>query len=610
MLVWLLFVEPAAAQLRGRSTTVPVPAKEYSFASVGEQHDSVASVFAMRAHAFAPAPPWLDGVSDPRSLGDLRTALENSSDSHDRDRLQLRVCEALERDFVAARTRLHADASIATPRETVGRFLEQQRELGRCLRGVATSEHEDVRTLALRRLAYYHASLTSFERREDDRARAILERLDATSDEMPSDAPPCPTATGIESDFMCGWAAMRAGDFEIAAGRLGAVLANPQADDALRARARVGWGLALAMTASEDKIRHAIQTAPIGERIVMFETIARGLRLAGRHDVSAGIVEQLAAERPVGLVRCRLSLQVARERSEVVEIERATRALEAAAADLRALRAGGSSDRDRCELELAELVRELASRWHTEARTTLSRAQADGARRAYRIYLDLFPSAPDIYDVRYYAAELAWNQAESAGGWNEAAAMYEQVTGMGRVGRFTREAAYAVILAIKKARDAREPVPDLLRRILAAVQIYERGQPPEEVANVWADVGLLLAEEGLGADAARLLGRGIEANPSELGDRTPRLVALWTALGDWTALDGFMTTTVPKVLAKHPELRVMLDEAAPIIRAKVCEAREADRTQGAACYRALADDPHAGVLGAWARAKADALDAP
>jgi TolA-binding protein len=126
----------------------------------------------------------------------------------------------------------------------------------------------------------------------------------------------------------------------------------------------------------------------------------------------------------------------------------------------------------------------------------------DLAERAYRLFLAQFGNDKQAYEMRFYRGELLWVLRR----WKDAAEQYTEVVASQPGGKYTREAAYAAVLAWQnalvsgddpsrrpdaeggRARDrlgddetcrkrAPRPIPDNQQRMIAAFHTYAKQVP-------------------------------------------------------------------------------------------------------------------------------------
>ena len=102
---------------------------------------------------------------------------------------------------------------------------------------------------------------------------------------------------------------------------------------------------------------------------------------------------------------------------------------------------------EECRTSFHDAARELALIWHREAQRTQDMNTFDLAERAYRLFLARFGDDKQAYEMRFYRGELLWVLRR----WKDAAEQYTEVVTSQPGGKYTREAAYAAVLAWQNA---------------------------------------------------------------------------------------------------------------------------------------------------------------
>jgi tetratricopeptide (TPR) repeat protein len=131
-----------------------------------------------------------------------------------------------------------------------------------------------------------------------------------------------------------------------------------------------------------------------------------------------------------------------------------------------------------CRDNAAAMSGELARAYHSEFVKTKSVETLAYAERLYRVYLDVFPDAPDFPQTQYFHAELMWSRAETEKNprlqtelWAQAANRFTEVVKLGKVTpAMKKEAAYAAVLGWKNALD----VDPNLRKLAVATEDIEK----------------------------------------------------------------------------------------------------------------------------------------
>lgn len=118
----------------------------------------------------------------------------------------------------------------------------------------------------------------------------------------------------------------------------------------------------------------------------------------------------------------------------------------------------------KCRDEARDTMRQMATVWHDEAEKTRKLDTYDLAENAYRAYMKYFPEDKDAYEMNYYYAELLW--AQGVNNYNskdratqevglkkftEAHDEFVRVLERKPDGKYTKDAAYAQMLAMKNA---------------------------------------------------------------------------------------------------------------------------------------------------------------
>ena len=100
-----------------------------------------------------------------------------------------------------------------------------------------------------------------------------------------------------------------------------------------------------------------------------------------------------------------------------------------------------------CRNAFHDAARELALIWHREAQRTQDLNTFDLSERAYRLFLAQFADDKQAYEMRFYRGELLWTLRR----WKDAAEQYTEVVASNPGGKYTRDAAYAAVLAWQNA---------------------------------------------------------------------------------------------------------------------------------------------------------------
>jgi tetratricopeptide (TPR) repeat protein len=123
-----------------------------------------------------------------------------------------------------------------------------------------------------------------------------------------------------------------------------------------------------------------------------------------------------------------------------------------------------TATKKKCRDEARDTMRQMATVWHDEAEKTRRPETYALSEEAYRAYLKYFPKDTDAYELNYYYAELLWAQATNAYNtknrasqeiglkkFREAHDEFVNVLERKPDGKFTKDAAFAQMLAMKNA---------------------------------------------------------------------------------------------------------------------------------------------------------------
>ncbi|WAS94702.1 tetratricopeptide repeat protein [Nannocystis punicea] len=116
----------------------------------------------------------------------------------------------------------------------------------------------------------------------------------------------------------------------------------------------------------------------------------------------------------------------------------------------------------KCRDETLDTMKQMATVWHDEAEKTKNEATYALAEKAYEGFLKTFPKDKDSYEIQMYYAELLWARASSLIGdkktkpdgltkFRRAHDEFVKVLEINPDGKFTQDAAYAQMLAMKNA---------------------------------------------------------------------------------------------------------------------------------------------------------------
>ncbi len=193
-----------------------------------------------------------------------------------------------------------------------------------------------------------------------------------------------------------------------------------------------------------------------------------------------------------------LSMPGAQNKDKVEEIENLNKLYGA----LKGKKILPAAEAQECHDNAAAMSGELARAYHSESAKTKNPETLAYAEKLYKVYLDVFPDAPDYAQTQYYYAELLWSRAESEKNprlqtelWENAAIAFTDVVKTGKLdAKMTKESAYAAVLGwknalnvdprVKQQADIDEkqyndkklsepkPIPEREQKMLAAFDVY------------------------------------------------------------------------------------------------------------------------------------------
>jgi TolA-binding protein len=118
----------------------------------------------------------------------------------------------------------------------------------------------------------------------------------------------------------------------------------------------------------------------------------------------------------------------------------------------------------KCRDETLDTMKQMATVWHDEAEKTKNESTYALAELAYEGFLKTFPKDKDAYEIQMYYAELLWaragalvsdkdkkKKAEGLDKFRKAHDEFIKVLEINPEGKFTQDAAYAQMLAMKNA---------------------------------------------------------------------------------------------------------------------------------------------------------------
>jgi len=150
-----------------------------------------------------------------------------------------------------------------------------------------------------------------------------------------------------------------------------------------------------------------------------------------------------------------LSLPGATNADKVKEIENLNKMYGA----LKTAKALPAAEAQECHDNAAAMSGELARAYHSESAKTKNPETLAYAEKLYKVYLEVFPDAPDYAQTQYFYAELLWSRAENEKNarlqtelWENAAVAFTDVVKTGKLdAKMTKESAYAAVLGWKNA---------------------------------------------------------------------------------------------------------------------------------------------------------------
>jgi tetratricopeptide (TPR) repeat protein len=186
-----------------------------------------------------------------------------------------------------------------------------------------------------------------------------------------------------------------------------------------------------------------------------------------------------------------LSLSADPRSDQVKDIVREVESLARLHATLRAKKVLPKAEADECRENASAMSGELARAYHSEAARTKNFATLAHAEKLYKVYLDVFPNAPDYAQTQYYYSELLWARAEAEKDarlatqlWETAALAFTAVVKTGKLEpRPMKEAAYAAVLGWKNALDVDPRVRFQADALDAADTVYDTVPAPKPIPD-------------------------------------------------------------------------------------------------------------------------------
>jgi tetratricopeptide (TPR) repeat protein len=147
------------------------------------------------------------------------------------------------------------------------------------------------------------------------------------------------------------------------------------------------------------------------------------------------------------------------------------------------------SEAQECHDNAAAMSGELARAYHSESAKTKNAETLAYAEKLYKVYLDVFPDAPDYAQTQYFYAELIWSRAENEKNprlqtemWENAAVAFTDVVKIGKVEpKLVKEAAYAAVLGWKNALNVDPRVKNQADKVEDINKDYDKVPPPKPI---------------------------------------------------------------------------------------------------------------------------------
>jgi len=147
------------------------------------------------------------------------------------------------------------------------------------------------------------------------------------------------------------------------------------------------------------------------------------------------------------------------------------------------------SEAQECHDNAAAMSGELARAYHSESAKTKNAETLAYAEKLYKVYLDVFPDAPDYAQTQYFYAELIWSRAENEKNprlqtemWENAAVAFTDVVKIGKVEpKLIKEAAYAAVLGWKNALNVDPRVKNQADKVEDINKDYDKVPPAKPI---------------------------------------------------------------------------------------------------------------------------------
>ena len=283
---------------------------------------------------------------------------------------------------------------------------------------------------------------------------------------------------------------------------------NDKKQEVLNRAAKKDFVRAYSEIGKADKAFDAFKRVDNGYAFNMLQILADLYMEQGKSDKGIYIFRELMKTAPTNKNVClwqynvahlTLSLPGANNGDKVTEIQNLNRLYGA----LKGKKTLPAAEAQECHDNAAAMSGELARAYHSESAKTKNPETLGYAEKLYKVYLDVFPEAPDYAQTQYFYSELIWSRAESEKNprlqtelWENAAVAFTDVVKTGKLdAKLTKEAAYAAVLgwknalnvdprakqqadidekALDKEKDIAKPkeIPAREQKMLAAFDIY------------------------------------------------------------------------------------------------------------------------------------------
>jgi len=148
-----------------------------------------------------------------------------------------------------------------------------------------------------------------------------------------------------------------------------------------------------------------------------------------------------------------------------------------------------AAEAQECHDNASAMSGELARAYHSESAKTKNPETLGYAEKLYKVYLDVFPDAPDYSQTQYFYAELIWSRAESEKNprvqtemWENAALAFTDVVKGGKVEpKLMKEAAYAAVLGWKNALNVDPRIKSQADKVEDINKDFDKVPPPKPI---------------------------------------------------------------------------------------------------------------------------------